>query len=110
MAGVALGRDAFHGLQDLKREKVDLPGRGGFIWIREMCAEEILQFAEMMRTDQKAATVWLMARSIVDESGSRLFSDDDAGLLASSLNRDEFMLIQQKLLNLNGLDEDMEKK
>jgi hypothetical protein len=110
MAGVALGRDAFHGLQDLKREKVDLPGRGGFVWIREMCAEEILQFFEKSKADSSGTMVWLMAKSVVDESGERLFSDAEAGLLAQSLNREEFRLIQDKVLAINGIGEEAEKK
>jgi len=71
MSGVALGRSAFHGLSDLRREKVELPQRGGYVLVREMCATH---------------------------------------LLAQSLNRDEFVLIQDKVMAINGLGEDVEKK
>ena len=110
MAGVALSREAFHGLQDLRREKVELPQRGGYVFVREMCADEILDFADRMKSDQRAATTWLMVRSIVDESGNRMFSDDESDMLSTSLNREEFMDIQARLLSLNGLGEETEKK
>lgn len=110
MAGVALGRSAFHGLSDLKREKVDLPQRGGYVLVREMCAEEILEFSSRVKADQKDAGLWLICRSLVDDAGERLFDDASTHLLAQSLNRDEFVLIQDKVMGINGLGEDVEKK
>jgi hypothetical protein len=110
MSGVALGRSAFHGLPDLKREKVKLPQRGGYVLIREMCAEEILEFSSRVKADQKGAGLWLICRSLVDDAGERLFDDASTHLLAQSLNRDEFVLIQDKVMSINGLGGDVEKK
>ena len=110
MSGVALGRSAFHGLADLRREKVELPQRGGYVLVREMCAEEILEFSTRVKSDHKDAGLWLISRSLVDDTGERLFDDGSTHLLAQSLNREEFVLIQDKVMAINGLGDDVEKK
>lgn len=109
MSGGTLGRAAFGGHSDLKSVEVHLPQRGGHVRIREMCAGEILEFFNRFKADSAATTIWLMGRSVIDDTGARLFSDDEAQILADSLNRDEFKAIHEAILSLNGIGEDQEK-
>lgn len=110
MSGVALGRDAFKGHADLRRDKVELPARGGHVMIREMCADEILEFYTRSKDDSRRTTLWLLTRSIVDEEGRRLFQDDEAETLGASLNRAEFEILHTRILSINGIGDEAEKK
>lgn len=107
----ALCRGDFHGSRDMKRERVDLPGRNGFVFIREMNAREMLEFGDMVKSDPKNAGMWLMCKSIVDESGERIFRDEELDQMGDSLTREEFSTINNALLKINGMGgDDLEKK
>jgi hypothetical protein len=106
----ALTRGDFRGSCDMRRQKVDLPGRNGFVFIREMNAREMLEFGDKVKTDPKTAGMWLMCKSIVDESGERIFRDDELEQMGDSLTREDFASINNALMKINGMaGDDLEK-
>ena len=106
----ALTRGSFRGVFDMKRERVDLPSRNGFVFVREMSAGEMLDFGTRLKSDSKTAGLWLMARCIVSESGEPIFQCEELSELGDSLTRDEFALINTKLMEINGMGDDETKK
>lgn len=81
-----LSKNQILSLNDLEREKVEIPEWGGHVFIRQMTAMERDNY-EAGLTDQSTASMMsnfrakLVVRCCVDEKGERLFSDEDAPAL-----------------------------
>jgi hypothetical protein len=90
-----LSRDAILGKTKLKTERVDVPEWGGAVLVRELTGAERDAFEASILDDQGNADrermvnsrARLAVRSIVDENGERLFSDDDAEALGVTSGR-----------------------
>lgn len=103
----ALSRDAILGVTDLKPVRVEVPEWGGVVFVRPLSgAERDSLEAESVGAQGAARVVGirgrLAARTICDESGGRLFKDEDAPALgaknAAALDR-----IVEAATKLNGL-------
>jgi len=85
-----LTRDAILAANDLRVERVDVPEWGGSVLVRGLTAAERDAFDLAATIEQGGRRVVnfhqlrarLVAISAVDESGKRLFTDDDVELLA----------------------------
>lgn len=96
-----LTREAILAAQQLKTETVTATGWGGEVTVRELTAVDRLDFFSALEkiteaeTDKKRvdllASALFVCRTVVDEQGCRMFSDDDAELLIqkneATLNR-----------------------
>ena len=109
----SLGRDAF-AKPVFKTEKVDLPGRGGHLIVREMTSGDALAFyTEISKGKEEGSAaspaLWLAYRCVVAEStGERVFSSpDDVG---DCLTREELTAINAAVMRVNGMDGETEKK
>jgi hypothetical protein len=83
-----LDKDQILAAEDLKTEVVPIPEWGGDVIVSEMSAADSERWLmeafddEGKPTRRKAPTVQLAARCIVDESGQRVFSEEDIEALA----------------------------
>lgn len=85
-AGSILSRDAILGASDIPRETVAVPEWGGSVIVQGLTGTErdaleaamLEQKGKDQRVNLANFRAKLIARSIVDESGTRLFSDADA--------------------------------
>ena len=91
---MVLDRDSILAADDLKRETVEVPEWGGEVIVREMTGRERDRFeAGWINADKGDVQVnpknldnfraRLVAQTVVDEEGNRLFTDDDAVELGS---------------------------
>lgn len=76
-----LNRDAILAAQDLKFEDVDVPEWGGPVRVRVMTGAERDSYSNDLldasgKFDAKAYRAKLLARCLVDDTGARLFTDD----------------------------------
>lgn len=111
-----LTRDAILQAQDLPSEQVPVPEWGGEVLVRGLTGAERDAFEQSI-AEQKGGSVKmnlqnvrakLVALTVVNEEGERIFSDKDAGLLgkksAAALNR--VFEVAQKLSGLTPEDVD----
>ena len=86
-----LTRDAILGASDIETRDVPVPEWGGSVRLRSLSGLErdsweasnrLLKGSEYV-PNLKGAKARLLVRAIVDENGSRLFADTDAGALAA---------------------------
>ena len=97
----------------LKRERVAFPelGEGIEMIITELSAGAAVEFSEAA-SGGKGNPADLAVRCLVDETGERLFKDEEAGELASRLSVVVLNKIAATTLRLSGFnrtDEDQEK-
>lgn len=112
-----LSRDAILGASDIQSEIVDVPEWGGSVRVQGMSGTDRDAFeASLLKGKGKNTSVnynnlraKLLVRSIVDDSGERIFGEHDIAALgaksAAALNR-----VYNVAQRLNGLsDEDVEE-
>lgn len=112
-----LNREAILKADDLPKELVEVPEWGGYVYVRTLTGLERDAFEESV-TQQRGKSIKmnlrnirakLVALSVVDEGGKRIFSDADAKFLgeksASALDR--IFEVAQRLSGLR--DEDVEE-
>lgn len=115
-----LSRDMILGAVDLPSEDVDVREWGGIVRVRALTGAERDAFEASIVEQKGKKTTFnaanmrakLVAMSVVDENGQRLFDDDDAQLLgkksAAALNR--VFEVAQRLSGLTQEDvEELEK-
>ena len=112
-----LTRDGILQANDLPFEDVDVPEWGGTVRVRTLTGKERDSFEESIsqvrgkKTELRLANIRakLAARSIVDEDGNRLFSDDDISALGkkSAAALDRVFAAARRLSGFT--DEDMEE-
>ena len=111
-----LSRDVILSAQDLKSEAVEVPEWGGAVYVRCMTGTERDAFevevytirgksVEMNRENFRAR---LLVRVLVDEKGSRLFSDQDIGSLGAKSARvlDRLFTVAMRVNGLSRKDVD----
>lgn len=115
-----LTRDAILKATDLPHEDVDVPEWGGTVRVRTLTGAERDQFeasiVELRGKKRKINTAniraKLVALSVVDEQGNRLFSDADVALLGkkSAAALDRVFAVAQRLSGVTEDDvEELEK-
>lgn len=107
-----LSKDAILGAEDLITEDVEVPEWGGTVRVRMMTGAERDAFEESLsRTKGKSVKTnlanlraRLVAKTVVNEQGKRLFTDAEAGVLgqksAAALDR-----VFEAARRLNGMTE-----
>lgn len=99
------------------RTVVPLPDSGGTCVILSVIDGAALLSAEFRNAATKASgerahdqfATFIMARSIVDEDGNRLYSDEEAHLLLK-MPMPAWMVLWPKCAKINGLTEEVIKK
>ena len=109
-----LSKTAILAAQDLQTEDVEVPEWGGAVRVRSFTGRERDAFeASMVRGDGRDRKVdltnmraRLVGLTVIDESGQRLFTDEEADLLGakSGAALDRVFAIAQKLNGLSGAD------
>ena len=111
-----LSKTAILAANDLKSEDVEVPEWGGAVRVRSFTGRERDAFeASMVRgegRDRKVDLTNMRARlvglTVIDETGQRLFTDEEADLLGakSGAALDRVFAVAQKLNGLSGADVD----
>ena len=109
-----LSKTAILAANDLKSEDVEVPEWGGAVRVRSFTGRERDAFeASMVRgegRDRKVDLTNMRARlvglTVIDETGQRLFNDEEVDLLGakSGAALDRVFAIAQKLNGLSGAD------
>ena len=111
-----LSKTAILAAQDLQTEDVEVPEWGGAVRVRSFtgCERDAFE-ASMVRGDGRDRRVdltnmraRLVGLTVIDESGQRLFTDEEADLLGakSGAALDRVFAVAQKLNGLSGADVD----
>lgn len=81
---MVLNRDSILNALDLQREVVEVPEWGGSVIIAELSAADRLKFGAAMgdEEDQQVFVAKALIWFIVDEGGDRVFTGEDAEILA----------------------------
>ena len=111
-----LGRDAILATDDLPRELVAVPEWGGEVYVRCMTAAERDDWeASVVQLDGTKTTAnlanlraKLVARTVCDEAGARLFSDADVSVLGakSAAAMDRLYSVAARLSKISKSDEE----
>ena len=111
-----LSKTAILTAQDLQTEDVEVPEWGGAVRVRSFTGRERDAFeASMVRgegRDRKVDLTNMRARlvglTVIDETGQRLFTDEEVDLLGakSGAALDRVFAVAQKLNGLSGADVD----
>ena len=109
-----LSKDAILSAQDIKREEVQVPEWGGAVLVQGLTGTERDAFeGSMIEGKGKNAAVnlrnlraKLVARSIVDEEGKRIFADADIAALSakSAAALDRVFTVAQRLSGISQED------
>ena len=109
-----LSKTAILAAQDLQTEDVEVPEWGGAVRVRSFTGRERDAFeASMVRgegRDRKVDLTTMRARlvglTVIDETGQRLFTDEEVDLLGakSGAALDRVFAVAQKLNGLSGTD------
>ena len=109
-----LSKTAILAAQDLQTEDVEVPEWGGAVRVRSFTGRERDAFeSSMVRGDGRDRKVdltnmraRLVGLTVIDETGQRLFTDEEADLLGakSGAALDRVFAIAQKLNGLSGSD------
>lgn len=95
----ALTKDAILSANDIERERVEVPEWGGYVWVRGMTGEERDAFeaglverkGKSRELNFKNMRASLVAKTVVNDGGERLFDDNDVKRLgqksAAALDR-----------------------
>ncbi len=116
-----LSKTAILTANDLQTEDVEVPEWGGAVRVRSFTGRERDAFeASMVRGDGKDRKVdltnmraRLVGLTVIDETGQRLFTDEEVDLLGakSGAALDRVFAVAQKLNGLSGADvEELSKK
>lgn len=95
---------------DLKKERVDVPEWGGFVYVTVLPGTEKDAFEASMVVDGKAsldnARAKLAMRCMVDEAGARLFADEDVDALGakSGVALERVSTVAQRLNRMTDKD------
>lgn len=112
-----LTRDQILAVEDLKRETIDVPEWGGEVIVKSLTGAErdafedsvVKQRGKTRELNLRNARARLVSLSLIDESGSRLFSDGDVEALGrkSAAALDRVFAAAQRLSGLteNDIDE-----
>lgn len=114
---MSLTRDAVLKAQDVKTEKVEIPEWGGEIYIRCMTGEERSRYdnlayslrGEKVEVNRMNFRERLLVFTLCDESGNKIFEEEDISLLAkkSGAILDRLYVVSARV---NGMrKEDMEQ-
>jgi hypothetical protein len=101
------------GISDRRTKQVHVPAWGTTLTIREMGLNEGVRFAGMVRETDGSATMTaeqvasVVAWSVIDEDGERVFSDEDIPKLASKSQK-ALLLLYSEIVGLSGSSEDAE--
>ncbi len=111
-----LTRDQILQAQDIARETVSVPEWGGSVLVRGLTGQERDAYeATIMRLNGTNAQMnlvnaraKLVARSVIDENGERLFGDEDVALLSkkSAAALERVFGVAQRLSGLTSSDLD----
>ena len=111
-----LSKTAILAAQDLQTEDVEVPEWGGAVRVRSFTGRERDAFeSSMVRGDGRDRKVdltnmraRLVGLTVIDETGQRLFTDDEVDLLGakSGAALDRVFAVAQKLNGLSGADVD----
>ena len=109
-----LSKTAILTANDLKSEDIEVPEWGGAVRVRSFTGRERDAFeASMVRGDGKDRKVdltnmraRLVGLTVIDETGQRLFTDEEVDLLGakSGAALDRVFAVAQKLNGLSGAD------
>lgn len=109
-----LTRDAILQAQDLPRELVEVPQWGGSVYVRALTGAErdafetsiVEQRGKSTKMNLKNIRAKLVALTVVDEEGNRIFSDSDASALGkkSAAALDKAFEVAQRLSGLRPED------
>ena len=109
-----LSKTAILAAQDLQTEDVEVPEWGGAVRVRSFTGRERDAFeSSMVRGDGKDRKVdltnmraRLVGLTVIDETGQRLFTDEEVDLLGakSGAALDRVFAVAQKLNGLSGAD------
>ncbi len=109
-----LSKTAILAAQDLQTEDVEVPEWGGAVRVRSFTGRERDAFeASMVRGDGRDRKVdltnmraRLVGLTVIDETGQRLFTDEEVDLLGakSGAALDRVFAVAQKLNGLSGAD------
>jgi hypothetical protein len=109
-----LTRDAILQAQDLPRELVEVPQWGGSVYVRALTGAErdtfetsiVEQRGKSTKMNLKNIRAKLVALTVVDEEGNRIFSDSDASALGkkSAAALDKVFEVAQRLSGLRPED------
>jgi len=112
-----LTRDAILQAEDLPRELVEVPEWGGCVYVRTLTGTErdafeasvVEQRGKSTKMNLRNIRAKLVALTVVDEEGNRIFSDADVGQLGkkSAVVLDRLFEVAQRLSGLK--DEDVEE-
>ena len=104
-----LSKSAILGASDLKHEDVPVPQWGGTVRVRTMTGLERDEFRAAISTEEGGVPVGkfavaLLVATLVDESGNRLFSQDDMAALQakSAATLDAPAAVAMRLNGLGG--------
>lgn len=116
-----LSKDAILRAQDIGRELVEVPEWGGSVYVRgftasekaefEMRGMEIVDVTTGMLKDPRQMTglrAWIVARTVVDSDGKRLFADDDIESIGEK-NAAIIERLQDVAIRLSGMGRDVEE-
>jgi hypothetical protein len=110
-----LSRDDLLGGSHLKRERLDVPELGGYIFIRELTAEQTIAFNSQITEWRKDGSKEITAEmsfilmnmvavfSICDEDGKQIFQADDH----PAIPIETLSTIAKKALSLSGMRDDV---
>lgn len=105
-----LTREQILGCDDRKKERVDVPEWGGFVYVAVMSGTEKDGFESSLLVSGRAtlenARAKLAARCVVDEQGQRLFTDEDIDALGakSGVALERVSRIAQRLNRMTDRD------
>lgn len=111
---VVLNREAILAAEDLPRELVEVPEWGGAVYVRALTGAERDQFEASIveqrgrdvRMNMRNIRAKLVALTVVDEDGQRIFTDDDVAALGgkSAAALDRLFAVAQRLSGLSKED------
>ncbi|MCK5581326.1 MAG: hypothetical protein KAJ18_08645 [Candidatus Omnitrophica bacterium] len=112
-----LNREDILSKNELKKEKVQVPEWGGYVYVSEMSAETRDQWEQELIASRESEDKLVSGRAslavitIVDEKGNLIFTNEDIPRVAklSAISLDKITEISQKLNGLSVKVEDVAK-
>lgn len=113
--------DILNRVGGFRTKEVEIPEWGGFIRVRELSALDTIELVEKFRLgsgeslEEKSVIrigMWLLPRIIVNEDGSRMFTDDEFVDVMSKASRDVLASINRitaETMQLSSVTEDEEE-
>jgi len=95
-------------VQDLSIEKVDIPAWGGYVYVRPLSSRDRDRWESEIALDRNSTfdnmRAKLAARSICDEAGELLFTEEDIEALGNK-SAQAMDTIFDRLLSINKIDD-----